>query len=328
MPNSRIRQEDYRLYSGEVIHPGWINRAKSEEVAGMRERYADSRGVLGTASVMVLHPGEMGDDPLWEGSFNILGMTYHVKPTEDYLRMRTPDDVMVEDNGRVVVYRDIDMYKDESEIALAHPNAHVASCGHDQHEHNSNLSHPIWQNRHSNLFTPMDSWEDNLGFGFGKRSDTPTGGGSSGTGSNYINSINSTQGCPNSQQIVYMGFALDCNYVQAYNGGERAREHILSVMNQVSDLYRRTFNISLGIIELEVENSTCPSSTPSDKTWNVGCEAGISLDERLSRFSQWRGGRSGDGAGLWHLMSACASVSTIVLFVFSAYAVAIHGVVC
>lgn len=303
VPTERIRAEDYRLYNGEVIHPGYINRAKAEEVAGMR----NDRGVMGTANIMVLHTGEMGEDVLWEGSFNVDGVTYHGKPTEDYNRLRSSDDVVVQDTGRMVIFRDTDMYTDEPEVNQVH------SCGHDDHEHNSNVTNPIWKNRHADMFTPFDDWEDMFDMRIGglrKRQDSPRPTtGSGGTGSNYINSINATQGCPNSQQIVYVGLALDCNYVQTYNGGDNARRHILGVMNQVSDLYRRTFNVSLGVIELEVENSTCPSSAPSDKTWNVGCDAGISLDERLSRFSQWRGQRSGDGAGLWHLMSACATVS-------------------
>lgn len=322
-PHARLREEDYRLYRGEVIHPSWINRAKSEEVAGMRGEQ-DGRGVVGTATAMIHHVGINGEDPLWGGSFTIDGTTYHVKPTEDYLRLRSDRDVAVEDIGRMVVFRDIDMY-DGDEPAVS---SSIHSCGHDGHAHNSNTSHPIWQNRHAGVFTPIDSWEEHLGFGFigsaikkgasvfsplgqsvyGKRSDTPTGGGSSGPGSNYLNSINSTQGCPTSQKVVYMGFALDCNYVQGYDNVQAARTHILEVMNQVSDLYRRTFNISLGIIELEVEDAICPTGTPSDKPWNVGCGANLSLDERLSRFSQWRGNKGSDGAGLWHLMSNCASV--------------------
>lgn len=346
--DARLREGDYRLYRGEVLHPSWINRAKSEHVAGIRngggEGGGEMGGVVGTATAMVHHTGINGADPLWGGSFTIHGTTYHVKPTKDYERYRMDRDAVVEEQGRMVVYRDIDMYEgdepDRTRVASSPLHANEAdgegaihSCGHDAHAHNANTSHPIWQNRHKGLFTPIDGWESYLGstlssgfFGFGaakrsvytpvpgsvylKRSDTPTGGGTSGPGTNYLNSINSTQGCPSSQQVVYMGFALDCNYVQGRDSAQEAREHILEVMNQVSDLYRRTFNVSLGIIELEVEDATCPSSTPSDKTWNVGCGANLSLDERLSRFSQWRGNRGSDGAGLWHLMSACATVST------------------
>jgi hypothetical protein len=295
------------------------------------------------ATAMVHHTGINGVDPLWGGSFTIHGTTYHVKPTKDYERYRTAKDAVVEEQGRMVVFRDIDMYEgddpEDSDKAHVESGSPIHSCGHDGHEHNANTSHPIWQNRHKGMFTPIDSWEDYLGLGFfglgsasshlgarhrasvyepvhgsvfGKRSDTPTGGSASGPGSNYLNSINSTQGCPSTQQVVYMGFALDCNYVQGRDSAQEAREHILEVMNQVSDLYRRTFNVSLGIIELEVEDATCPTSTPSDKTWNVGCGSNLSLDERLSRFSQWRGNKGDDGAGLWHLMSACATVCLLV----------------
>jgi hypothetical protein len=31
----------------------------------------------------------------------------------------------------------------------------------------------------------------------------------------------------------------------------------------------------------------------------------MNLDNRLSAFSDWRGKRSNDGAGLWHLLSGC-----------------------
>jgi len=35
------------------------------------------------------------------------------------------------------------------------------------------------------------------------------------------------------------------------------------------------------------------------------------LDERLSLFSQWRGAKGVDGAGLWHLMSNCPTGSEV-----------------
>ena len=38
--------------------------------------------------------------------------------------------------------------------------------------------------------------------------------------------------------------------------------------------------------------------------WNIDCGT-VTLDERLSLFSQWRGAKGADGAGLWHLMSGC-----------------------
>jgi hypothetical protein len=38
--------------------------------------------------------------------------------------------------------------------------------------------------------------------------------------------------------------------------------------------------------------------------WNVNCD-NVTLGDRLSLFSQWRGEQKNDNAGLWHLMSGC-----------------------
>lgn len=69
-----------------------------------------------------------------------------------------------------------------------------------------------------------------------------------------------------------------------------------------------------GIVELNVQSGTCPTTASAVDTanpWNVGCQEGggpgLSLNDRLSTFSQWRGDKGGsDGAGLWHLMTNCA----------------------
>lgn len=82
---------------------------------------------------------------------------------------------------------------------------------------------------------------------------------------------------------------------------------ILNDWNTASALYRRTFNVSLGIVELAVMDATCPTQADSANPWNVGCTA-LSLNDRLSVFSAWRGSaKRGDQAGLWHLMSGCAT---------------------
>ena len=79
----------------------------------------------------------------------------------------------------------------------------------------------------------------------------------------------------------------------------------------MSNLYRQTFNISLGIIELNVVNDTCASSSSSSVAWNVECSNSITLNERLSRFSQWRGDSGTPDAGLYHLATACATDTEI-----------------
>ena len=87
-------------------------------------------------------------------------------------------------------------------------------------------------------------------------------------------------------------------------------------MNTVSEIYARTFNVSLGIVELQVPTGGCPRSQNSSLPWNVGCQEGgspgVDLNTRLSLFSQWRGQKGGaDGAGLWHLMTNCSSGSEV-----------------
>lgn len=77
--------------------------------------------------------------------------------------------------------------------------------------------------------------------------------------------------------------------------------------------------LATGIVELNVQTGTCPttaSAVDSAAPWNVGCEEGggpgLSLNDRLSVFSQWRGDKGGaDGAGLWHLLTNCSTGSEV-----------------
>lgn len=76
-----------------------------------------------------------------------------------------------------------------------------------------------------------------------------------------------------------MGVAADCEYTNSYGGQANATQQILTDWNTASALYKvgrsigksipcrrlimlqSTFNISLGIIELQIQNSTCVVST-------------------------------------------------------------------
>ena len=55
----------------------------------------------------------------------------------------------------------------------------------------------------------------------------------------------------------------------------------------------------------------CPSTATSDAPWNVACSESVTLNDRLSIFSGWRGQKGNDGAGLWHLMSGCPTGSEV-----------------
>ena len=127
----------------------------------------------------------------------------------------------------------------------------------------------------------------------------------------YTGDIGSTSGCPSSARAVYMGIASDCTYTARFSNSSAVRTQILNNMNTVSNIYRSTFKVSLGVVELEIrEASSCPTTNSGDDAWNVNCDT-LSLDDRLSYFSQWRGNNPSNGTGLWHLLTACASGSEV-----------------
>ncbi|KAI8869307.1 zincin, partial [Ramicandelaber brevisporus] len=119
-------------------------------------------------------------------------------------------------------------------------------------------------------------------------------------------------GCPTSRKVLYMGVAADCTFVTAVNTPIEARKFILETWNTVSAIYEKQFNIQLGIIEIAVQDMVCPSANNNANglmNWNQECSASYSIESRLSDFSKWRGnkGTQSDSAGLWHLMTRCAS---------------------
>ncbi|OMJ23481.1 Disintegrin and metalloproteinase domain-containing protein B [Smittium culicis] len=118
-------------------------------------------------------------------------------------------------------------------------------------------------------------------------------------------------GCLSAKKIMYMGAAADCTYVTLYGGSEGARSQILSNWNQASAIYERQFNIALGLIYMEVVDSSCSSTADTSRPWNRDCLTSYPLSNRLSDFSKWRGGRKDDGAGLWHLLTNCPSGSDV-----------------
>ncbi|GAA5863695.1 hypothetical protein JCM3774_001217 [Rhodotorula dairenensis] len=255
----------------------------------------------------------------------------------------------------MVIVRDQDLLTlEEQAEALAKrglvpvADSSVPTCSHDQLAFNTDPAHPVYLNSEptfnmttpwfpfspfssprETLFTPADLSVTPAKHAYMPRghtrvkrqgNDIP---GSNGQSSNFINSIGSTAGCPKQQRVVFVGVAADCTYVQAFNSPAAAREQILTDFGSVSALYQRSFNVSLGIVELVVMNSSCPTTAAQvdqANAWNVPCQSssgaggniGVDLNSRLSIFSQWRGDKGGgDGAGLWHLLTACKTASEV-----------------
>lgn len=106
--------------------------------------------------------------------------------------------------------------------------------------------------------------------------------------------------------VAYMGAAADCSYVLSYGSVRYAKLQMINDWNVASAVYEKTFNVSLGLIYLQISVPECPTKPKSSIAWNQGCSSYYSINDRLSDFSLWRGTKGDDGAALWHLMTKCA----------------------
>ncbi|KAF7340165.1 Zinc metalloprotease [Mycena venus] len=256
-----------------------------------------------------------GLPPVFEGAFTVKGVVYHVSTKDNYLRHKRPLDADASEpvdfiDSELVIWRDSDMMTPEEEH-FAHTGEHATpapapqTCGHDRMSYNTDpAQNPILQKPVTSpwLETPINSLFGN----FSKRDDVV------GTqmGTNFVNNIGQTTGCPNTQKVLYMGVAADCVYTSKYGSHANATSQILNNWNSASSLYKSTFNISLGIVELQVQDEVCPNPVNTTMPWNVDC-SNVTLNDRLSLFSQWRGDKGSDGVGLWHLMSGCPTGSEV-----------------
>jgi hypothetical protein len=146
-------------------------------------------------------------------------------------------------------------------------------------------------------------------FGLSKRqSDTGGVGGNSG-GVNLKSTIGSTVGCPSSKKVALIGVATDCSFVSSFNSTESARENVISVVNTASDVYERTFNISLGLKNLTMSEASCPNSAPAAAPWNLPCSTS-NITSRLDIFSTWRRSQT-DTNAYWTLMSNCPTADEV-----------------
>jgi Metallo-peptidase family M12/Disintegrin len=128
----------------------------------------------------------------------------------------------------------------------------------------------------------------------------------------YIDDIGSKTGCPNANRVVYMGIATDCTYTARFSNSSATRIQVLNDMNTVSNIYRSTFRVSLGVVQLDIRDANnCPSSGQGNARWNQQCSDSYTLDQRLSDFSSWRANQNANGTGLWHLLTTCLSGSEV-----------------
>lgn len=250
-----------------------------------------------------------GLEPLFEGHFTVQHDHHHVKLSSSYKATRLPEDpdVDLRDDDYMVVFRDSDMVRLEEHSELRKREA-APGCLSDELQFNTHEDHPVYagmraRSEESFGFTPIS----NL---FGKRQlDTQPGG--NGAGVNLVSSIGSTQGCPSTRRVALVGVAADCNYVQSFNGDRnQTQTNIIAVMNQASELFESTFNISLGLANLVITEPDCPTSQQQATPWNQACSGQISIQDRLNQFSQWRG-QQNDEYSHWTLLSTCNTGSAV-----------------
>lgn len=310
-----------RVYEGVVVKPeATARRWKEDGIGGVLERRGIRREAdeLGWARITVRGEGEM-----FEGAFHLRGTgAFHIKSTDNYLRHRDPEEPLPDyasDNSHIVVFRDIDRH----DLSAQDLSASHRTCSHDSLAHNTDPTlNPVinrntyvedtpWYDPRVTELSPAESVDLDARYVSGhervkRQNNDISGGGNIGT--NFINNIGSHDGCPTTQSIVYVGVAADCRFVQTYGGAPNATTQILNDFNSATALYKSTFDVSLGIIELAVMDPTCPANETASTTstpWNVDCLSTVTLNDRLSLFSAWRGAKGADGAGLWHLMSGC-----------------------
>ncbi|KAI9269842.1 Metallo-peptidase family M12-domain-containing protein [Sporodiniella umbellata] len=230
-------------------------------------------GIIGWARIVIRNDikNDILGHPVFEGSFSFYGDIYHIKLNDVYQRTKRAEDVNHNPQEPLIIYRD-------SDKAILRQ-ANTAQCG-SEALHQTKKDSLIYENLFNikQKSSPFDI--------FSKRA-LPTG-------------------CPTSKKMLYMGVAADCTYTKFYKTTDGARMQIINNWNSVSSVYASSFNVGIGLINITIMDSSCPTTTTTP-SWNQVCSTSYSISQRLSDFSKWRGAIGDDGAGLWHLMTTCAT---------------------
>lgn len=253
-----------------------------------------------------------GDQPLFEGAFQVEGDNHHIELQSTYLESKRDDDVDIpqKDEDYMIVYRDSDMVRYmHSELKRSLDWGQGSTCASDQLGFNSDPNHPIFRTNDPLDQSGWGSMSLNSMFGLSKR-QSDIGGSSGNTGGvNLQQSIGETSGCPDTKQVALIGIATDCGFTSGFNSSESARQWVINTVNSASDVYERSLNITIGLRNLTVSEADCPEKAPSSAQWNMPCEQG-NVSSRLNLFSSWRGENKDDNA-YWTLMTGCPTGSEV-----------------
>ncbi|CAJ0646015.1 1515_t:CDS:10 [Entrophospora sp. SA101] len=319
---TRLLLDDHRLYKGYLLDVKFTDKRLTEDMIGLKrkslsEELFGSVGVLGWASIHVHDDGSRSNrKPIFEGAFSYNNDIYHIKTIENFKITRFRDDPAIPNlsarhiNHRyatMVIFRDSDIKNsDHNRRSLTDEN--VQTCGSDD-------ILGIKTNRNDHLLThtdensnPLSPWWKRLDFSSNIKGNLDV--------SYHSNSNNlfkrGASGCPDARKVAYMGAAADCTYVTSYKSSDAARKQILTDWGTASAVYERTFNVTLGLIKIDIRDAACPATPDSAVLWNRDCSDSYSINTRLSDFSLWRGKLTNDtDTALWHLMSKCNTGSKV-----------------
>lgn len=310
-PNHDIFAEDatisYLDSNGRVQGHEVINQMQHRVFKGISwvEEYPGVWSRVGWARIYVKQDGV---EPLFEGAFSVVSDQHHIKLRTSYMQTKRADDVDLpakREGEYMVLYRDSDLAPrglrlsdiGSGFIYRRSVTEDARSCQADALPYNYN---PLFRAMESSPSMPVNP-RSAL---FSKRqSDTGGVGGNSG-GVNLASTIGDSSGCPSSKKVALIGVAADCEFVSSFNSSEAARENIINTVNQASDVYERTFNISIGLRNLTIANALCPTTPAADTPWNIPCSDSETITSRLNTFSTWRGAQN-DSNAYWTLMTNC-----------------------
>ncbi|KAJ1954076.1 hypothetical protein EC988_002627 [Linderina pennispora] len=288
---SAVATHDIGVYRGHVLRVG--AQQPMDVSASLRKWDRFMRGSYSFddrhswARVAVFRDASAGGRAVLDGVFSVNGETFYVKPASAYTATKRDSDPMLVNAyardqrmryANSIIYRKADLIDDQP-----------ATCGAQR------------LGGKAEALKPGDPF-----YAVRTRRDAVRGLFKRGTNTTFDQSSEALDaGCLPVRKILYMGAAADCTYVTRYSSQDKARLQILSDWNQASAVYERQLNVALGLIELQIEELTCPDQVDSKKAWNRACSDPYTIDKRLSDFSVWRGAKGKDSAGLWHLMTNC-----------------------
>lgn len=209
-------------------------------------------------------------------------------------------DPYVEDDREdvMVVWRDSDIMPEEPNRGELKRDLNTGSCLSDDLTFNMMPEHPVYTQ--STILRKGESFWGSISSGsiFGRDIDPSSTMPGNGAGTNLLNTIGNPAGCPTSRKVALVGIVTDCSYTKSFNSTESVRSNVITQINSASVLYEESFNISLGIQNLTVTDSNCPTTAQANTPWNRACGSELQIQDRLNLFSAWRG-KSQDTNAFW-----------------------------